>query len=69
MRFVQTACKFEGLHFSHHFFYDLMYLLVAMSVNVAEKEKKMWERSGDPSLQNYILKLYKSLPQQMAALI
>ena len=47
MRFAQTACKFEGLHFSHRFFYDLMYLLVAMSVNVAEKEikkivRKIW---------------------------
>jgi len=40
MRFAQTACKFEGLHFSHQFFYDLMYLLVAMSVNIAEKEIK-----------------------------
>ena len=40
MWFAQTACKFEGLHFSHRFFYDLMYLLVAMSVNGAEKEIK-----------------------------
>ena len=40
MQFAQTACKFEGLHFSHQFFYDLMYLLVAISVNVAEKATK-----------------------------
>ena len=40
MRFAQTACKFEGLHVSHRFFYDLMYLLVAMSINVAEKQIK-----------------------------
>ena len=40
MRFAQTACKFEELHFSHQFFYDLMYFLVAMSVNVAEKQIK-----------------------------
>ena len=40
MQFAQTACKFEGLHFNHRFFYDLMYLLVAMSVNVAEKREK-----------------------------
>ena len=40
MRFAQTACKFEGLHFSHRFFYDLMYLLAAMSVNLEEKEIK-----------------------------
>ena len=40
MRFAQTASKFEGLHFSHQFFYDLMYFLVAMSVNVEEKEIK-----------------------------
>ena len=45
MRFAQTACKFEGLHFSHRFFYDLMYLLVAMSVNVAGEEiKKRYEK-------------------------
>ena len=40
MRFAQTTCKFEGLHFSPRFFYDLMYFLVAMSVNVEEKEIK-----------------------------
>ena len=39
MRFPQTACKFEGLHFSHRFFHDLMYHLVAMSVNIVEKKK------------------------------
>ena len=40
MRFGLTACKFEGLHFSHQFFYDLMSFLVAMSVNVAQEEMK-----------------------------
>ena len=40
MRFAYTACKFEGLHFGHQFFYDLMSILVAMSVNVAEEEIK-----------------------------
>ena len=40
MRFAQAACKFEGLHFSHRFFNDLMCLFVAMSVNVAEEEIK-----------------------------
>ena len=40
MRFAQTACKFEELHYSHQFFYDLVCLLVAMRVNVAEEEVK-----------------------------
>ena len=40
MRFAQTACKFEGLHFSHRLFYDLMNHLVAMSVNLVEKKDK-----------------------------
>ena len=40
MRFSLPACKFKGLHLCHRFFYDLMSLLVAMSVNVAEEEIK-----------------------------
>ena len=67
MRFAQTACKFEGLYFSHRFFYVLMYVLETISVNVAEKEvKKNCEKNMET---HHILKFYKSLPQQIAALI
>ena len=32
MRFAWTACKFEGLHFCHQFFNDLLRLFDAISV-------------------------------------
>ena len=45
MRIVLPACKFEGLQFRHQFFYDLMSLLEAISLNVAkEKVKKNREK-------------------------
>ena len=40
MRFALPACKFEGLHLYHRFFYDLMSLLEALSLNVAIEEIK-----------------------------
>ena len=45
MRIVLPACKFEGLQLCHQFFYDLMSLLEAISLNVAkEKVKKNREK-------------------------
>ena len=45
MRFALPACKFEGLQLCHLFFYDLMSLLKAISLNVAkEKVKKNREK-------------------------
>ena len=40
MRFALPACKFEGLHLCHRFFYDLMSLVEAISLNVAKEEIK-----------------------------
>ena len=45
MRFVQAACQLEGLHY---FFYDLMYLLVTMSVNIRKREKKIMRKIWRP---------------------
>ena len=41
MRFALPACKFEGLHLCHQFFYDLISLLEAISLNVAKEEIKI----------------------------
>ena len=41
MRFALPACKFEGPHLCHQFFYDLMSLVEAISLNVAEEEMKI----------------------------
>jgi len=32
LKVLLNACKFEGLYFSHRFFYDLMIVLEAMSL-------------------------------------
>ena len=40
MRFALPAFKFEGLHLFHHFFYDLMSPLEAISLNKGEKVMK-----------------------------
>ena len=47
MRFVLPACKFEGLHLCHQFFYDLMSLVEAISLNVAKEEIRL-NREKDP---------------------
>ena len=40
MRLAQTACKFEGLYLCHQFFYDLMSLSGALSLNVVKKRDR-----------------------------
>ena len=54
MRFAQTACKFEGLRFGHQFFYELMYLWVAISVNVAKKGIKKIVKKVSARLHVYL---------------
>ena len=44
MRFALPASKFEGLQLCHQFFYDLMNLLEAISLNVAKQEVKKISR-------------------------
>ena len=70
MRFALPACKFEGLHLCHQFFHDLMSLLEASSLNVREEEMKViainFMKAFTPE---YLEKLYKLLPRQMATLI
>ena len=46
MRFEQTACKFEGLHLCHEFFYDLLSLFGALSVNVVKKKDQENDENG-----------------------
>ena len=46
MRFAQTACKFEGLHLCHQFFYDLMSLFGSLSLNVAKKRDSVNDENG-----------------------
>ena len=70
MRFALPACKFEGLHLSHRFFYDLIFLLKAVCLNVAkEMEKKIMRQIWKAFTPEYLEQLFKSLPKQMAALI
>ena len=70
MRFALPACKFEGLQLCHQFFYDLMSLLEAISLNVAKEEvKKIARKILKAFAPENLEKLYKSLPLQMAALI
>ena len=38
MPFALPACKFEGLHLCHRFFYDLMSFVKAISLNAAKEE-------------------------------
>ena len=37
MRFAWTACKFEGLHFCHQFFNDLLSLFDSIRLNVGKE--------------------------------
>ena len=46
MRFALPACKFEGLHLGHRFFYR-MNLVEAISLNAAKEEIKI-DRKKDP---------------------
>ena len=70
MRFALPACKFEGLHLSHQFFYDLISLLKALSLNVAKEEiRKIARKIWKAFTPEYLEKLYKLFPKQMAALI
>ena len=57
MRFALPACKFEGLHLCHRFFYDLMSLVEAISLNVAKEEMKI-NREKDPE------SLYSRVPKE-----
>ena len=47
MRFALPACKFEGLHLCHRFFYDLMSLVETISLNVVKEEIEI-NRKKDP---------------------
>ena len=68
MQIVLPACKFEGLQLCHQFFYDLMSLLEAISLNVAkEKVKKIARKILKAFAPENFEKLHKSLHQQMAA--
>ena len=59
MRFAWTACKFEGLHFCHQFFYDLMRLFGALSLNVMKKsDQKMARTVWKDITPEYLEKLY-----------
>ena len=70
MRFALPASKFKGLQLCHQFFYDLMSLLEAISLNVAKEEvKKIARKILKAFAPENLRKLYKSIPQQMAALI
>ena len=70
MRFSLLACKFEGLQLCHQFFYDLMSLLEAISLNVAKEEvKKIARKILKAFAPENLKKLYKLIPRQMAALI
>ena len=46
MRFAQTACKFEGLYLCHQFFYDLLSLFGALSLNVVKKKDQENDENG-----------------------
>ena len=70
MRIVLPACKFEGLQLCHQFFYDLMSLLEAISLNVrGEEERKFARKIMKAFTLEYLEKPYEMLPQQMVALI
>ena len=55
MRFAYPACKFEGLHLCHRFFYDLMSLVEAISLNVAKEEMKINCEKDPESLYSRVL--------------
>ena len=70
MRFALPASKFEGLQLCHQFFYDLMSLLEAVGLNVTKEEvKENHEKDHESLVSENLEELYKSLPQQMAALV
>ena len=54
MRFVLPACKFEGLHLCHQFFYDLMSLVEAITQNVAKEEIKINHEKDPKSLHSRV---------------
>ena len=65
MQFACPACKFEGLQLCHRFFYDLVSLVEAISLNIAKEEIKM-NYEKDPEA------LHSRVPQealQIASLI
>ena len=57
MRFASLTRKFEGLHLCHRFFYDLMSIVEAISLNVAKEEIKI-NCEKDPE------SLYSRVPQE-----
>ena len=70
MRFALPACKFEGLHLCHRFFYDLMSLVEAISQNVAKEEIKInCEKDPEGIYSRVPQEALKSLPQLRSALI
>ena len=46
MRFAKTACKFDGLHLCHLFFYDLWSLFGTVSLNVAKERNQEIGKNG-----------------------
>ena len=68
MRFAWPAYKFEGLYFSHRFFYDLMSLLDAITLNVWEEEIKKFARKKMKAFTpEYLEKLNKSHTKEVKA--
>ena len=57
MRFSLPACKFEGLQLCHRFFYDLVSLVEAISLNIAKEQIKI-NCEKDPE------SLYSRVPQE-----
>ena len=60
MRFAQTACKFEELHFCHQFFNNLLSLFGTISPNVA-KEGDL--KSGDNGQEGHHPKILQKVLQ------
>ena len=56
MRFALPACQFEGLHLCHQFFYDLMSLVEAISLNVAKEEIKINREKDLEGLHSRVLR-------------
>ena len=54
MRFAYPACKFKGLYLCHQFFYDLMSLFGAFSVNVVKLRD---QENGENSLEGHHSKI------------
>ena len=69
MQFALPACKFEGFDFGHQFLHDLMSPLDAITLSVREEEMNKFTRKIMKAFTSeYLEKLYKSLPKQIAAL-